>query len=94
MDGNPNETEVSMTTTVDTARGPVATADLGPTLMHEHIVTRSPGVQENGPSPGSAATRPASTAAEARATDSRARSRRMASKRPWRSGERKRKIAE
>jgi phosphotriesterase-related protein len=36
-------------TTVDTALGPVATADLGPTLMHEHIVTRSPGVQENWP---------------------------------------------
>ncbi len=36
-------------TTVDTARGPVATADLGPTLMHEHIVTRSPGVHENWP---------------------------------------------
>jgi predicted metal-dependent phosphotriesterase family hydrolase len=27
----------------------VATAELGPTLMHEHIVTRSPGVQENWP---------------------------------------------
>src|SRR5436309_85347 len=38
-----------MTTTVDTALGPVSTADLGPTLMHEHIVTRSPGVQENWP---------------------------------------------
>jgi phosphotriesterase-related protein len=38
-----------MTTTVETARGPIATADLGPTLMHEHIVTRSPGVQENWP---------------------------------------------
>ena len=36
-------------TTVETALGPVATADLGPTLMHEHIVTRSPGVQENWP---------------------------------------------
>ncbi len=36
-------------TTVDTVRGPVATAELGPTLMHEHIVTRSPGVQENWP---------------------------------------------
>jgi len=32
-------------TTVETALGPVATAELGPTLMHEHIVTRSPGVQ-------------------------------------------------
>ena len=36
-------------TTVETARGSVATTDLGPTLMHEHIVTRSPGVQENWP---------------------------------------------
>jgi phosphotriesterase-related protein len=36
-------------TTVETARGPVATSELGPTLMHEHIVTRSPGVQENWP---------------------------------------------
>jgi hypothetical protein len=36
-------------TTVETARGPVPTAELGPTLMHEHIVTRSPGVQENWP---------------------------------------------
>jgi phosphotriesterase-related protein len=36
-------------TSVETARGPVATAELGPTLMHEHIVTRSPGVQENWP---------------------------------------------
>jgi phosphotriesterase-related protein len=35
--------------TVQTALGPVATAELGPTLMHEHIVTRSPGVQENWP---------------------------------------------
>jgi len=35
--------------TVDTARGPVATTDLGATLMHEHIVTRSPGVHENWP---------------------------------------------
>jgi phosphotriesterase-related protein len=35
--------------TVDTVLGPVATAELGPTLMHEHIVTRSPGVQENWP---------------------------------------------
>jgi phosphotriesterase-related protein len=38
-----------MTTTVETALGPVAIAELGPTLMHEHIVTRSPGVQENWP---------------------------------------------
>jgi phosphotriesterase-related protein len=36
-------------TTVETALGPVATAELGPTLMHEHVVTRSPGVQENWP---------------------------------------------
>src|SRR5712691_2855508 len=36
-------------TTVETALGPVATAELGPTLMHEHIVTRSPGVHENWP---------------------------------------------
>src|SRR5262245_3236652 len=38
-----------MTTTVETARGPMPTAELGPTLMHEHVVTRSPGVQENWP---------------------------------------------
>ena len=38
-----------MTTTVETARGPIQTSELGPTLMHEHIVTRSPGVQENWP---------------------------------------------
>jgi len=36
-------------TTVQTARGPVDTTQLGPTLMHEHVVTRSPGVQENWP---------------------------------------------
>jgi phosphotriesterase-related protein len=36
-------------TTVETARGPIPTTDLGPTLMHEHVVTRSPGVQENWP---------------------------------------------
>src|SRR6185295_18625479 len=35
--------------TVETALGPIDTAQLGPTLMHEHIVTRSPGVQENWP---------------------------------------------
>src|SRR6266487_4615361 len=34
---------------VATALGPIATAALGPTLMHEHIVTRSPGVHENWP---------------------------------------------
>ena len=37
------------TTQVETATGPLATSELGPTLMHEHIVTRSPGVQENWP---------------------------------------------
>src|SRR5215510_8514915 len=36
-------------TTVETTLGPIATAALGPTLMHEHIVTRSPGVHENWP---------------------------------------------
>ena len=41
--------EVDMATTVETALGPIPTAELGPTLMHEHIVTRSPGVQENWP---------------------------------------------
>ena len=35
--------------TVETARGPVQASELGATLMHEHIVTRSPGVQENWP---------------------------------------------
>jgi TldD protein len=35
--------------TVETALGPVDTTALGPTLMHEHIVTRSPGVHENWP---------------------------------------------
>ena len=35
--------------TVETALGPIATTELGPTLMHEHIVTRSPGVHENWP---------------------------------------------
>ena len=38
-----------MTSTLETALGPVATSSLGPTLMHEHIVTRSPGVHENWP---------------------------------------------
>jgi phosphotriesterase-related protein len=37
------------TSTVATALGPVATTGLGATLMHEHIVTRSPGVHENWP---------------------------------------------
>jgi len=36
-------------TTVQTALGPIATTELGSTLMHEHVVTRSPGVQENWP---------------------------------------------
>src|SRR5215468_8758255 len=44
----PNIEERRMTT-VETALGPVATTELGPTLMHEHIVTRSPGVHENWP---------------------------------------------
>src|SRR5215813_8687663 len=35
--------------TVETALGPIDVAQLGPTLMHEHIVTRSPGVHENWP---------------------------------------------
>jgi phosphotriesterase-related protein len=35
--------------TVDSARGDIETTELGPTLMHEHIVTRSPGVMENWP---------------------------------------------
>jgi phosphotriesterase-related protein len=35
--------------TVETALGPIDTSGLGPTLMHEHIVTRSPGVHENWP---------------------------------------------
>src|SRR5262245_34920597 len=35
--------------TVETALGPIATGELGPTLMHEHVVTRSPGVHENWP---------------------------------------------
>ena len=34
---------------IETALGPIDTSQLGPTLMHEHIVTRSPGVQENWP---------------------------------------------
>ena len=35
--------------TVQTARGPIDTSELGATLMHEHIMTRSPGVFENWP---------------------------------------------
>jgi predicted metal-dependent phosphotriesterase family hydrolase len=36
-----------MATTVETALGPIATTELGPTLMHEHIVTPSPGVHSS-----------------------------------------------
>jgi len=35
--------------TVNTVAGPVDTADLGFTLMHEHIIVESPGVKENFP---------------------------------------------
>jgi phosphotriesterase-related protein len=35
--------------TVNTVSGPVDTADLGFTLMHEHIIVHSPGVKENFP---------------------------------------------
>ncbi len=34
---------------VQTARGPVDSADLGPTLMHEHIFVLTPDVQQNYP---------------------------------------------
>lgn len=34
---------------VETARGPVETAELGPTLMHEHIFTLTADVQQNYP---------------------------------------------
>ena len=34
-------------TAVETALGSIPAAELGPTLMHEHIVTRCPGVREN-----------------------------------------------
>jgi phosphotriesterase-related protein len=33
--------------TVNTVSGPIDTADLGFTLMHEHIIVESPGVKEN-----------------------------------------------
>jgi len=36
--------------TVNTVTGPVDTGDLGFTLMHEHVVVKSPGVVENFPS--------------------------------------------
>ena len=35
--------------TIQGATGPLDTADLGLTLMHEHVVTRSPGMWENWP---------------------------------------------
>ena len=35
--------------TVETARGPVDTADLGQTLMHEHVFVLTPDVQQNYP---------------------------------------------
>ena len=35
--------------TVNTVSGPIDTADLGFTLMHEHIIVESPGVKENFP---------------------------------------------
>ena len=34
---------------VTTVSGPIDTADLGFTLMHEHIIAESPGVKENFP---------------------------------------------
>ena len=34
---------------VQTARGPIDTADLGPTLMHEHLFVLTPDVQQNYP---------------------------------------------
>ena len=36
--------------TVETVRGPVDTADLGPTYMHEHVFVLDPDVQQNYPS--------------------------------------------
>ncbi|MCH8051733.1 MAG: phosphotriesterase-related protein, partial [Chloroflexi bacterium] len=33
--------------TIDSVSGPLDTADLGFTLMHEHIMVQSPGVKEN-----------------------------------------------
>ena len=35
--------------TVNTIRGPVDAAELGPTLMHEHLVVTTPGIAENWP---------------------------------------------
>jgi len=36
-------------TTVETALGSLATAQLGPTLVREHVVALSPGVHESWP---------------------------------------------
>ena len=33
--------------TINSVSGPIDTADLGFTLMHEHILVQSPGVKEN-----------------------------------------------
>ena len=52
--------------TVETALGAVETAELGATLMHEHIVTRSPGVQENWPGRTSGTARASSRSPRAR----------------------------
>ena len=38
-----------MTTTVETVLGPIATADLGRTYMHEHVFVLTPDVQQNYP---------------------------------------------
>jgi len=38
-----------MATTLETALGPTATTELGPTLLPEHIATRSQGVQKKRP---------------------------------------------
>ncbi len=38
-----------MTNVVDTARGPIRTADLGVTLMHEHVFVLSPEIMANYP---------------------------------------------
>ena len=34
---------------IQTVRGPVRTAELGRTLMHEHVLLRTPGIRENWP---------------------------------------------
>jgi len=41
--------EVQAVPTVHTIRGPLDTAELGPTLMHEHLVLKSPGIAKNWP---------------------------------------------